>query len=68
MVNNFLYQISGVAMGSAVAPSIAYLFIGKLEEEYILNPRSNPYYRFIKHYHRLIDNLIFILEDTVAPC
>lgn len=61
--DQFFYQIKGVAMGSAVAPSVANLFMGLLGKEFILNADNNPFMSHIKHYYRYIDDLILVYED-----
>lgn len=39
----FYYQIKGVAMGSACAPSIANLFMERFEMDFINNANVNPF-------------------------
>lgn len=60
----FFYQVSGVAMGSSMALSIANLFMGLLKEEYILNSNNNLYHKYNMHYLQYIDDLIFVLDDA----
>lgn len=61
--DQFYFQIKGVAMGSAVTPSIANLFMGHLENLYILNPTNNPFFNSVTHYYRNNDDLIFIYNN-----
>lgn len=41
--DGFYYQNKGVAMGNLLAPSVAILFMNKLEEQIILHPQVNPF-------------------------
>lgn len=56
---NWYLQQVGTAMGTAAAPSVAGLVVGKWEEETILNPQSNPFFEKIKLYKRYIDDILF---------
>lgn len=45
--HDFYFQIKGVAMGSAFAPSVANLFMATLEERFIFKRNENPYFNSI---------------------
>lgn len=61
--NNFLFngnnylQIGGTAMGTALAPAYANLFMRKLEEEFFNKEANKPYI-----WKRYIDDIFFHLE------
>lgn len=58
----FYYQIKGVAMGSACAPSIANIFMERLEIECVYNQEFNPYHGNTVLRKRLIDDIFVILK------
>lgn len=49
-------------MGSAIAPSIANLFMGALKRDFILNSDINPYMGRVKHYYRYINDLVWYMK------
>ena len=58
--DNHYLQTKGVSMGSKASPSIANLFVGLFEEDYVLNPAKNMFLPHIKLWRRYIDD-IFLL-------
>lgn len=65
-IDKFFIQIKGIAMGSAMAPSVANLFMSTFEKEHILDA-SNPFLSEILIFKRYIDDLLFVYanKDTV---
>lgn len=51
-------------MGSPVAPSVANLFMDKLEREHILEPSNNPFFEHIIFWKRYIDDIFCLFEDV----
>lgn len=60
---DFYFQIRGVTMGSAFAPSVANLFMSHLEINFILNPVVNPFFQYIFKFFRFIDDCFCIYTD-----
>ena len=61
--DNILYkQLFGTAMGTRMAPPYANLFLGKLEEEHILNKKFK---NNIKFYKRFLDDIFLIWKGTL---
>lgn len=60
---NYYLQINGVAMSSAFAPSAANLYMSQFEQQFILNPTANPYYRNIKIFYQYINDIFCIYAD-----
>ncbi|KAM9331059.1 uncharacterized protein PAF06_019410 [Gastrophryne carolinensis] len=60
----FFKQILGTAMGSAIAPSFANLFVGFLEERYIFP--SPLYIAHVKYWGRYIDDVITVWHGDRA--
>jgi len=52
-------QVRGVAMGTAMAPNYANLFMSNFEDKFIFNRNTKPIY-----YRRYIDDLLLIWKDT----
>lgn len=42
--DSFYYQTKGVSMGSSFVPSVAKLFMAKLEEQFVLNRNQNLFF------------------------
>lgn len=61
--DQYYLQLRGSAMGSPMAPNYANLFMGKFEFDFVYN--NNPYFKFIKHYWRFIDDLFIIWSGDV---
>ncbi len=62
--SDFFLQISGVSMGSKMAPSFASLFCGLFEEQFVFNQASNPFIKYIVAWKRYIDDIFFIWSGT----
>ncbi|KAM4050613.1 uncharacterized protein ACNLHF_017504 isoform 1-T1 [Anomaloglossus baeobatrachus] len=59
-------QTSGVAMGARFAPSYANLFLGWWEATVVY--RSEFFERFVTHWRRFIDDVIFIWSGPEEVC
>nr|XP_008123603.1 PREDICTED: uncharacterized protein LOC103282659 [Anolis carolinensis] len=59
----FYLQIWGVAMGSAVAPCLANLFVSQLETNHIYDQEQNPYFKDMIYYGRYIDDVFTIFTS-----
>ncbi|XP_056384003.1 uncharacterized protein LOC130277374 isoform X1 [Hyla sarda] len=57
-------QIGGVAMGTPVACTFANLYVASFEEKYVFTT-SNPFLKFVRCYHRFVDD-VFIAWDGTA--
>ncbi|XP_041424973.1 uncharacterized protein LOC121395471 [Xenopus laevis] len=55
----FYWQRQGTSMGSAVAPSLANLFVFDLEKKLFL---KEPYLQYIVHYYRYVDDILIIWD------
>ncbi|XP_065896286.1 uncharacterized protein [Dysidea avara] len=55
----FFLQVRGIAMGTAMAPNYANLFMSNFEDKFIFNRNTRPVY-----YRRYIDDLLIIWKDT----
>ncbi|KAL7388934.1 hypothetical protein ABVT39_016775 [Epinephelus coioides] len=62
--SKWFLQQAGTAMGTATAPSVAGLVVGKWEEAVIHDPHNNPYHSKIKLYKRYIDDILLFWEGT----
>ena len=62
----YYLQISGVAMGCAAAPSVANLYVGTFEKDFIYNPAVNPYIAQISLWLRYIDDVFLLWNGTAA--
>uniref|UniRef100_A0A803TWT5 Reverse transcriptase domain-containing protein n=1 Tax=Anolis carolinensis TaxID=28377 RepID=A0A803TWT5_ANOCA len=64
--SQFYLQTFGVAMESALAPSLANLYITNLEQMWILNSTKNELLHDIIYYGRFIDDIFLVCntEDT----
>lgn len=49
----------GTAMGSLVAPTVAYYILEYWEEKYIYN-MGNPFVKYIQHWSCFIDDLLIV--------
>nr|XP_016847487.1 PREDICTED: uncharacterized protein LOC107982593 [Anolis carolinensis] len=59
----FYLQIWGTAMGSAMAPALANLFVAQLEIDYIYNQERNPCLKDMIYYGRYIDDIFTIFSS-----
>lgn len=60
--DKFYIQHKGVAMGSAVAPSVANLFMTSMEHDFILS-NSNPFLQNLHTYLCFIDNIFIVFKE-----
>ncbi|XP_048358692.1 uncharacterized protein LOC125436106 [Sphaerodactylus townsendi] len=60
----YYMQIKGVAMGCEIAPSIANLFMNKLERDFICNPTHNRFWSYFRLYRHYIDDILLIISDA----
>ncbi|XP_029473189.1 extracellular calcium-sensing receptor-like [Rhinatrema bivittatum] len=61
--DKFYLQICGTAMGAAMAPDVANLFVTAFESQYIY---QNQWSAQIKHWKRYIDDVFIIWQGSVA--
>ncbi len=61
--NNFFHQISGVAMGSKMSPSLASLYVGVFELELYCNHQENPFIQYVSSWKRYLDDVFFFHLD-----
>lgn len=61
---DYYLLISGVSMGSKMAPSFASLFCGMFKHRFVINPGSNDFWRHIVLWKRYIDDVILIWSGT----
>ena len=54
-------------MGSTMAPNYANLYMGYFEESFILSAEVNPFFSNIVSFHRYIDD-IFVVWDNTVDC
>uniref|UniRef100_A0A803K3M7 Reverse transcriptase domain-containing protein n=1 Tax=Xenopus tropicalis TaxID=8364 RepID=A0A803K3M7_XENTR len=59
----FFWQQQGTSMGSAVAPSLANLFVYELEKKLFLNKTYLPY---IKQYFRYVDDTLILWVGPIG--
>ena len=62
--SNWYLQQAGTAMGTATAPSVAGLVVGRWEETVIHDPNNNPYFSKISLYKRYIDDIVIFWEGS----
>lgn len=60
---DYYLQTKGVSMGSSFAPSLANLFMARMEEDHILNHQSNPFRSKILMYWCFIDDCLCTFTD-----
>ena len=57
--DNYL-QIKGVSMGSKASPSIANIYMGLFEQNYVFNPTINMFLPHLKMFKRYIDDICIL--------
>lgn len=61
--DEFYLRITGISMGSSFAPSLANLFMARMEDEFILNQCNNPFRQDIQMFWRFIDDCLCIFTE-----